>query len=490
MAATTPTDADEATKRFRIGSSRNLVRRYLVLSLLVTVLVIVLVAFLAEEAARRTILASEAETVEQTAKFLWDQISEHLLETEQESIPGPTPTGPDALPYVVVRFQRLVKVAYLNLIRSDGKIIFSTNPDWQGKTAPHEEFWHDVVGGTPHTELKPAGAVLDLGGVAKEPLLESNVLVGELVRDGVRTPLVIEIYQPASRIVDALRGMRNAIVLGAGLSLVAMVLAHLWLFLQGHRTIVARTRELEDLSRHLEEEVRARTLELATSRRLADVGRLAAGVAHEINTPIASIATCADGLLGRVDDPETRRYLEIVRNEAFRVKTITRTLLDFSRAGPAQEAGKAPRPVEVGVALREVFGLLAFSLRERRITVELEVEPEDLAVLCDPSDLHQILLNLMANAMDALPNGGTIHWDAKVRGEQVRIRCQDDGIGISKELLPQVMDPFVTTKAPGQGTGLGLPLAWALARRHGGSLTLDSEGPGRGAISALLLARA
>ena len=92
--------------------------------------------------------------------------------------------------------------------------------------------------------------------------------------------------------------------------------------------------------------------------------------------------------------------------------------------------------------------------------------------------------------MDALPEGGTIRWEAQAAGDSVRLRCHDDGIGIPTDLLHQVMDPFVTTKRAGQGTGLGLSLAWSLARRNGGALTIDSPGVGQGTTATLLLSKA
>jgi signal transduction histidine kinase len=268
-----------------------------------------------------------------------------------------------------------------------------------------------------------------------------------------------------------------------------MFLAQLWLFIEGNRTIAARTKALERLSSSLEEKVRERTLELATSRRLADVGRLAAGVAHEINTPLASIATCAEGLIQRTEDPTVRRYLEVVRKEAFRVKSITKSLLDFSRSQPELENPSGRRSVPVVSAIREVLDFLTFSLEEKGIETQIVVEPQDLSVLAEPAAFHQIILNLTTNSIDALPNGGLIRWEAHARGDSVQIKCQDDGVGIRAELLPEVIDPFVTTKTPGDRAGLGLSVAWSLTRRQSGTLTIDSPGENQGTTTTLLLPR-
>lgn len=476
-----------------VGTHAHL-RRYLLLSLLVTVSVTTVLTIWAETVNSKELLEKGKEVSEASARFLWDQLREHWFGAEaSKNYPWSVTEAESPLDYVISRFKGDNNVAIVNLILSDGEILYSSRREWMGLRQKVTPEWSKVLSGVTATTYLPSGSPFNLGGKTEAPMRETYVLVGTLAKPGApegspESRAVIELYEPAQRYVADVRRARFWVVLVASLSFAAMFLTHLWLFIKGQRTIVARTKDLEKLSMSLEGEVRARTLELATSRRLADVGRLAAGVAHEVNTPIASIATCADGLLRRIEDPETRRYLEIVRKEAFRVKTITRTLLDFSRAKPEGEDPARRRRVSLRTVLDEVLDLLSFTLNDRNIRVDVSAVDPETVVHAEPSAIHQIVLNLMTNSMDALPNGGTIRWEAEVRDDQtVRLRCHDDGVGIATDLLHQVMDPFVTTKNAGQGTGLGLSLAWTLARRQGGTLTIDSPGSNQGATATLFL---
>ncbi len=467
-----------------------LIRRYLLLSLLVTITITTAVSLTAHEIVSNDLMAKDKALAEQGAAFLWNQLHEHWLDPLLAATMPDTRPLAEAMGPIVARVAREVKASRVNLIDASGHVIYSSYPDWNDKSLDDDDELSVVLRGGTVCNLKDVGERFDLGGVVEEPLLETYVAVGELSVPGrPKTPLVIELYQAGDRYLQELRRSRIIMIGIAVTCLTVMFAAHLWLFVQGNQTIVARTRELERLSQHLEELVAERTRELVVSRRLADVGQMAAGVAHEINTPLASIATCAEGLLRRTQQDDSRQYLEIIRKEAYRVKTITRNLLDFSRLQMKGDVPPRIEDVEAATVVREVGDLLAFGMTERKIAWEMAI-PDDVKVRADRMALHQIVLNLSSNCIDALPQGGRIRWEAAPVGDQVRLRCSDDGMGIDPDLLEHVMDPFVTTKRTGQGTGLGLSVAFALARQQDGTLSIDSPGRGRGTTATLVLPRA
>lgn len=251
-------------------------------------------------------------------------------------------------------------------------------------------------------------------------------------------------------------------------------------------TMAAR---LQELYGKLEQKVQERTQQLEHSARLAGIGTLAAGVAHEINNPLATIAGCAEGLLDRLralpvplsealeDFPE---YLKTISDEAFRCKAITEKLLDFARQRePSHER------VDIHALLRDTGALMEHhdSLRNSRILFTFADQP--LFVLGDVNQLRQVLFNLFVNALDAVSKGGEVRVRTKLLNGLVTITFQDDGCGIPAENLGKIFDPFFTTKPPGRGTGLGLSVCHSIVTRHGGTISTASEGLGKGATFTL-----
>jgi signal transduction histidine kinase len=239
----------------------------------------------------------------------------------------------------------------------------------------------------------------------------------------------------------------------------------------------------------LERKIEARTLELVRAARLADVGVLAAGVAHEINNPLASIASCGEGLLRKMDrgsaEPEeAREYLGTIVSEAYRTRDITRRLLDLARPAPSTTAA-----IDAAPLFEQVRALTHHLLEQRRMRIEIDVEPSLGSVEGDAGELLQVLLNLVINARDAGSDGGVVRLRARDDGEAQLWEVEDDGDGIADEDLERVFDPFFTTKGPGVGTGLGLSLAAAIVDRHGGGITA-SRGPHGGALFTIRFADA
>ncbi|HEX8118903.1 MAG TPA: ATP-binding protein, partial [Pyrinomonadaceae bacterium] len=234
--------------------------------------------------------------------------------------------------------------------------------------------------------------------------------------------------------------------------------------------------------------------QLARSRRLATIGQLAAGVAHEINNPLAAITTCAEATLRDLkSDPQTARaaeerqwdyYLEEIVRQALRCKQITRGLLDLSRQKRARRD-----PVDLNRVVAQAAQIFERRGREEGgVRVEVEADPSVGEVATDEAMVRQVLDNLLSNALDAAGPGGTVRVSTLLDGQRVRVEVRDTGQGIAPETLARVFDPFFTTKDPGRGAGLGLAISLTLAEALGGALTVESK-PGKGSCFRLWLPR-
>lgn len=217
---------------------------------------------------------------------------------------------------------------------------------------------------------------------------------------------------------------------------------------------------------------------VARAEKLAAVGRLAAGVVHEINNPLATISACAEALESRLNEGafagssaegDLREYLGLIRSEAFRCKNITTGLLDFSRTRAVEY-----RPVSVADIISSAARLL--SHQQRGSGVEIKVEAPDYLVFVsgDPGQLQQAVIALATNAIDAMPSGGVLTLTADDDEQNVLIEVKDTGHGIAAEDLPKIFEPFFTTKEVGDGTGLGLSVCYGILTEHGGGLNVQS----------------
>ncbi|HYR76909.1 MAG TPA: ATP-binding protein [Pyrinomonadaceae bacterium] len=217
---------------------------------------------------------------------------------------------------------------------------------------------------------------------------------------------------------------------------------------------------------------------VARAEKLAAVGRLAAGVVHEINNPLATIAACAESLEKRIEEgafansPEEadlREYLGLIRDEAFRCKNITNGLLDFSRLRAGQRV-----PVDVAEIIKAAARLVTHQQRGNNIQIDVEAAAGLPRVSGDVSQLQQAVVALATNAIDAMPEGGTLTLRASCSGPRVLVQVIDTGIGIPPENMTRIFDPFFTTKDVGRGTGLGLAVCYGILSDHGGRLDVRS----------------
>jgi signal transduction histidine kinase len=198
---------------------------------------------------------------------------------------------------------------------------------------------------------------------------------------------------------------------------------------------------------------------------------LSAGVAHEINNPLATIATCAEGLLRRLErnglEPgQAAEYFRTIVSEAYRARDITQRLLTLARAEP----GPVTR-VELTDLLAELARVTKHQLEQRGVVLEID-SPAALAVRGNSGELLQALVNLVLNARDASPAGRPVRITATRAGATVVLDVDDAGAGVPPELVERVFEPFFTTKPPGEGTGLGLSLVASIVEGHGGSVVV------------------
>jgi len=251
--------------------------------------------------------------------------------------------------------------------------------------------------------------------------------------------------------------------------------------------------ELDDFYRRLEEKVRSTSQELVRSERLASVGFLAAGVAHEINNPLNVITGYAELTMKRLraldGDPaadDAAKSLQIIRDEAFRCKQTTEKLLSLARGG-----SDAREPLSLAEVAQEV-ALMTRGLknyRDREVKLNFD-DAASLRVVANPGEMKQVLLNLTINALQAVPPGtGQVRIEGRRKADWVEVTVSDNGRGIPPESLKHVFEPFFTDKrgASEPGTGLGLSITHAIVESHGGRICAESGGVGLGSRFTVML---
>jgi signal transduction histidine kinase len=209
---------------------------------------------------------------------------------------------------------------------------------------------------------------------------------------------------------------------------------------------------------------------LLQTEKLASLGILASGVAHEINNPLGGLFNCVDMLEKMGGDLDFRqRYLELLKDGLSSIENTVGKLLWMSRKGE-----NIPQDIEIKQALSDAFGLIEYKLKKSSISYKENIEA-GLTVNLDPNDLQQALINLMINAAQSMAEGGILTINAFCKGSKVILEVSDTGEGIEKNDISKIFDPFYTTKAPGEGTGLGLWLTYEIVHSYGGEISVTSR---------------
>jgi two-component system NtrC family sensor kinase len=292
--------------------------------------------------------------------------------------------------------------------------------------------------------------------------------------------------------------------------------------LAGQAAVAIENASLYEQLTHSFEELKQSQDLLVRQEKLASLGRLAAGVAHELNNPLSAVAGFAEALQrhvgegAREDDRrfgDCREYLGMIQSEVSRAAAIVRRLLDFAR-----QREPAFGPVDVGQVMREAVAFVERQARLANRQIRMEPVGDGAIVRGDSQMLHQVLLNLLTNALDAVEGGGEITVTARRTGigrlvdpsmsqpgreparvdastnrpldgsaDWVEIVVSDTGAGIAAEDLSKIFDPFFTTKEVGKGTGLGLAICQSIVEQHGGRIEVASRGPGHGTTVSVRL---
>ncbi len=250
------------------------------------------------------------------------------------------------------------------------------------------------------------------------------------------------------------------------------------------------TEQLANLSRELErgllenrQILRDTQQQLRFTEQVAELGTLAASMAHEIGTPMNVILGRAEQLMNRTEDEVMKKGLHIIIMQVERITRLMNQLLSLTRRRPAHAE---LTPLDLRTIITRCLEAVEERVRRHRTEVVTDVD-EDLAMIHGDQDrLIQLMLNLVLNALHAMPEGGVLTVRAARDGhDHIKLAIGDTGHGISPELLPKIFEPFVTTKAPGQGTGLGLTVANGIVKEHHGSISVDST-PGKGTTFTIL----
>jgi two-component system NtrC family sensor kinase len=239
-----------------------------------------------------------------------------------------------------------------------------------------------------------------------------------------------------------------------------------------------------DLKNHMNE-LRTAQEQLVQSAKMAAIGELSANVAHEINNPLTSVLGYTTHLLKTLDLPEpSRKILGMMEQETLRVRKIIRNLLDFARQRPTWM-----QPGDLALPLRETVALVQGLATKAAITIEEHYPSEPVIVTMDHNEIKQVFLNIVHNALHAMPRGGVLTLRLQNTGEnEITVEFSDTGVGIAPEHRDRVFEPFFSTKNNGDGTGLGLSISYRIIQNHGGRIDIDSA-IGRGTTFTVRLPR-
>lgn len=257
---------------------------------------------------------------------------------------------------------------------------------------------------------------------------------------------------------------------------------------EGFNNVVEK---FNDTNERLDEKVREKTKELIRSERLASLGFFSAGIAHEINNPLAAIMMAAESLEYRMalclehfpeeDQPIVKSYLKMIQNEADRCKGITGKLLDFARG----QNGKREL-TDITLVVKDVLSMVSHLSKFQDRKIEFTGSDSIYAQVNGP-EIKQVVLNLVANALESCDEGGLLKVAVHDRPENVEIIFIDNGIGMNADTIDRLFDPFFTQRRTGDGTGMGLSISQRIVRDHDGCIEVTSEGIGKGSIFRICL---
>ncbi len=234
--------------------------------------------------------------------------------------------------------------------------------------------------------------------------------------------------------------------------------------------------QLQETHEHLEQKIMERTRELRESQaqlihqeKMASLGVLAAGLAHEIGNPLTAISSVVQIQQRKSKDGKFKEQLQLVNEHISRISKTVRELVDFSRPVKSE-----PRSIQINDLIQKALGILKYDKRAKDIRIQTSLDSELPAINIIEDQLLQVLINLILNAFDAMESGGRLIITSAVAGECIVISIEDTGTGIPEELKGKIFEPFFTTKPAGKGSGLGLSLSYSIVQNFGGKIDFES----------------
>ncbi|MBI5507509.1 MAG: hypothetical protein HY903_02030 [Deltaproteobacteria bacterium] len=347
----------------------------------------------------------------------------------------------------------------------DGSVLVDPESPW------HKEVLAAIRSGPPNgqTRLGPSPSLWPFSTEG----LESQILAWRTVA-GQPFPWATAVAAPLDSVTGEVHAVAAVALLLASLVLMGVLTVAALLFYLANRQVQLKER-LESLA--MIDTLREQLLHL---EKLSTIGQVAAGVAHEMGTPLGVIAIRIEQMLERATDDKQKSALTVMREQIDRINRIIRSLLDSSRPTAARM-----QPLSVRDATRQVAELVAQRYEAKKIKLTVEV-PEQMQVFANPDQFQQVCLNLLVNAGDACRPGDHVVVRALETPDdsgRVAVEIADSGPGIPEAVMPSIFEPFFTTKPPGEGTGLGLTIVREIMQRHEGKVELKSGGAGTHAVT-------
>jgi len=331
-----------------------------------------------------------------------------------------------------------------------------------------------------------AGHVVKTG----KPILQSTqdeetlkVKTGYLVKSLVNVPLkakdeVIGVLAVNNKISSSPFTDNDVYLLSALADYATIAIVNAQLYEETKRWSEVLERKVEERT----QELRAAQEQLLQSEKLASIGQLAAGVAHEINNPMGVILGFSQGILKTLpeDDP-LKKPLTTIERESLRCKRIVQNLLDFAR-----RSEPTLHLININELIDASCDLVEHQTSLQNVKLVKSYDTALPSIMADPNQLQQVFINIILNAYQAMPDGGTLHITTKTVGSESQVIFADTGTGIPPESVQNVFDPFFTTKEVGEGTGLGLSVSYGIVKAHGGDIEVESQ-VGQGTVFVIKL---
>ncbi|MCJ7770062.1 ATP-binding protein, partial [Candidatus Bathyarchaeota archaeon] len=309
-----------------------------------------------------------------------------------------------------------------------------------------------------------------------------SVTIGISINRYVTRP-VNELVKATQRIAEGDLNYSIPIKTGGELAQLASSFSHMTSDLKrADEELLGWAKTLEQKVQERTEELRKTQNQLLQSEKMASLGKLAAGVAHEINSPLTGILTYSSLLhKTKQDGDPDKDDLEVIVNETNRCKRIVKGLLDFARQTEPQKVLS-----DVNEALDKSINLISHQAGMQNVKIEKKTQPDLPKIMIDTGQIQQVFMNILLNAIEAMPEGGALTVHLGVEDKAIVIGFTDTGVGIPDENLSKIFDPFFTTKKQGKGTGLGLSVSYGIVEKHKGNLEVKSR-VGKGATFTVKL---